>query len=417
MRLFWTVVLSAGLVSAEKVPTAKLIEMAKAPGLESPSTLEQTLRDTLGEDKIQKGAAAAGELGEFVFAVAAPSQPSLQINENAPLPAVKAGGLWIYQGKLRTGTSYKYTWIVDGKPFGGANNLPAFGPDSYARAGVPAGKLTGPLELESKVYAGMKANVWYYVPAQWDGTTALPVQIWNDGQQFTGARPTQWRVLETLDTLFAQKKIPLMASVFVQPGAGPAANQRSIEYDTMDDTYTRYLLEEILPEIGKHVKLRQDGYSRAMAGLSSGGICAFNAVFLKPGEFSRVLTWIAAYFAIQSTSAHPAGGAEYPILVRKEPKHNIRVWMQDGAEDLENRPGSLPMANIEMANSLKMQGYDYHFSFGVGTHSQAQGAAELPESLVWLWRDYDPAKTSQEYLQDPAEKDLPLWRVVTLNRK
>jgi len=412
MRLSWIIALTAGVLCAEKVPTAKLIEMAKSRD----ATLEQTLRDTLGEENIQKGTAAAGEFGQFVFAVAASSQPRLQINANPPLPTVKLGGLWIYQGELKTGTSYKYTWIVNGKPFGGANNLPAFGPDSYARAGVPQGKLTGPLELESKVYAGMKANVWYYVPAQWDGTTALPVQIWNDGQQFTGARPTQWRVIETLDSLFAQKKIPLMASVFVQPGAGPASNQRSVEYDTMDDTYTRYLLEEILPEVGKQVKLRQDGYSRAIAGLSSGGICSFNAAFLKPGEFSRVLTWIAAYFAIQSTSTHPAGGAEYPIIVRKEPKHNIRVWMQDGAEDLENRPGSLPMANIEMANSLKMQGYDYHFSFGVGTHSQAQGAAELPESLVWLWRGYDPAKTSQEYLQDPAEKDLPLWRVVTLNR-
>jgi len=413
MRLLWTIALTAGIVSAEKIPTARLIEMAKAPS----SALEQTLRDTLGEQNIQKGTAAAGELGDFVFAVAAASQPRLQINENAPLPAVKAGGLWIYQGKLPTGTSYRYKWIVDGKPFGGANDLPAYGPDSYARTGVSEGNLTGPIELESKIYTGMKANVWYYVPAQWDGQTPLPVQIWNDGQQFTGPRPTKWRVLETLDSLFAQKKIPLIASVFVQPGDGPASNQRSIEYDPMDDTYTRYLLEEVLPEISKHVKLRQDAYSRATTGLSSGGICAFNAAFRNPGEFSRALTWIAAYFAIQSTATHPVGGAEYPILVRKEAKHNIRVWMQDGADDLENRPGSLPMANIEMANSLKMQGYDYHFSFGVGTHSQAQGAAELPESLTWLWRDYDPGKTSQEYAPDPSEKDQPLWRVVTLNRK
>ena len=69
-----------------------------------------------------------------------------------------------------------------------------------------------------------------------------------------------------------------------------------------------------------------------------------------------------------------------------------------------------------MANSLKLKGYDYHFSFGFGDHNQGQGAAELPESLTWLWRDYDPAKITQEFVQDPAEKDLPLWRVVTLNR-
>jgi hypothetical protein len=52
-----------------------------------------------------------------------------------------------------------------------------------------------------------------------------------------------------------------------------------------------------------------------------------------------------------------------------------------------------------------------------GEHNDGHGAAELPEALAWLWRDYDPAKTSQEFLQEPAEKDQPVWRVVQLNRK
>jgi hypothetical protein len=63
------------------------------------------------------------------------------------------------------------------------------------------------------------------------------------------------------------------------------------------------------------------------------------------------------------------------------------------------------------------KGYDHHFSLGVGEHNSGHGAADLPEALTWLWRDYDPAKTSQEFLQEPAEKDQPVWRVVQLNRK
>ena len=51
-----------------------------------------------------------------------------------------------------------------------------------------------------------------------------------------------------------------------------------------------------------------------------------------------------------------------------------------------------------------------------GSHSGAHGAAELPASLIWLWRDYDPAKTSQEYQQDPDEKSRPYFRVLKLNR-
>jgi len=155
----------------------------------------------LGTDNIQKGTAAAGEMGDFVWAVAAEKGPSLQINNDAPIPAFKAGSLWVVQSRLNMGAAYKYTWLADGKPIGGANNLPAFGPDSYTKPGVPQGKLTGPIEVPSKIYPDVKANVWFYVPVQWDGVTPLAVQVWGDGQQFTGARPGQWRVLETLDNL------------------------------------------------------------------------------------------------------------------------------------------------------------------------------------------------------------------------
>ena len=45
----------------------------------------------------------------------------------------------------------------------------------------------------------------------------------------------------------------------------------------VSDRYPRFLMEEVLPEVEKTYRLRQDGYSRAIAGESSGGICAFNA--------------------------------------------------------------------------------------------------------------------------------------------
>ncbi len=69
-----------------------------------------------------------------------------------------------------------------------------------------------------------------------------------------------------------------------------------------------------------------------------------------------------------------------------------------------------------MANSLKLQKYDFHLSWGHGTHNRAGGHAELPEEMIWLWRNYDPAKTSQTYEMDPAEKDKPMFRVEIVNR-
>jgi enterochelin esterase-like enzyme len=413
MRTMLSLLTLASVCAAQKVSTQELLQMARTHA----AGLEQALRETLGDDNIQKGKAAAGEMGDFVWAVAAEKGPSLQINNDAPIAAFRAGSLWVVQSRLNTGTAYKYTWIADGKPIGGSNNLPAFEPDSYAKPDVPQGKLTGPIEVPSKIYPGVKANVWFYVPEQWDGVTPLAVQIWGDGQNFTGPRPDQWRVLETLDNLTAQKRIPLMVNIFVQPGTGPERNQRSIEYDTVSDTYLHRLLDEILPVVAKSVKMRTDGYSRAIQGLSSGGIMAFNAAFTRPEDFSRVLSWIGSYTALQRSSTHPEGGAEYPTMVRREAKRNLRVWLEDGSEDLDNGAGYWPAANIGMANALKFKGYDYHFSFGVGEHNNAQGAAELPEAMTWLWRDYDPAKTSQDYVQDPGEKNQPVWRVVQLNRK
>ncbi len=192
---------------------------------------------------------------------------------------------------------------------------------------------------------------------------------------------------------------------------------RAIEYDTVSDRYPRFLMEEVLPEVEKIYKLRPDGYSRAIAGESSGGICAFNAAWLMPDKFSRVHSAVGSFTSIQwRPQEKQEGGDIYPFKVRKEPKRNIRVWMSDGADDLENNHGSWPMQNIQMANSLKMREYDFAFRWSLGTHSTAHGNAELPEALSWLWRDYDPSKTSQNFVMDPAEKDKPYWRVAKLNR-
>jgi enterochelin esterase family protein len=383
MRTLSLILMAASLASAEKVTTEKLIQMAQ---LHAPD-LEQTIRDTFADpkdDKIAKGSAYAGEHGQFLFAIASDKQPYLQVNQTPPVPATRVGKLWVYLGPLKEGTSYHFIWIIDGKPFGGANDVASFTEESYAQPGVPQGKLSGP----------------------------------GDGQFYTATRADAYRLLDTFDNLFAEKRIPLMANVFVEPGTAPERNIRSIEYDTVSDKFGHYLLQEIFPEVEKHIPLRHDAYSRALVGESSGGICAFNAAYLMPGEFSRVLSWIGSFAALQTSDTQPTGGAAYPVIVRREQaKQNIRVWLQDGAEDQENpRAGSWPLANIALANSLKIKGYDYHFSFGVGTHSQRQGSAELPDSLVWLWRDYDPAKTSQEFTPEPEEKDKPLWRIVQMNR-
>ena len=378
------------------------------------ATLAAQTFDSLKPADIDAGTAFASDQGKFLFAIRMEREPRLFIDETPGPKLLKAAdGIWTAKATLETGTVHSFHYEVDGKKFGGRSDVPAFGPDSYERAGVPKGQLSQKMVHTSKIYPGLVSDYWTYAPAQYDAAKPAAVMVWQDGQ---GLISREGRSQIVFDNLTHDKKIPVMIHIFISPGKVGDKPWRSIEYDTMNDTYVRFLLEEILPEVGKKYNLRKDGYSRAIAGGSSGGICAFSAAWFKPEEFTRVLSRIGSFTSIQWKPGIIDGGNVYPNKVRKEAKRNIRVWLQDGWNDLENNHGSWPLQNIQMANSLKMGGYDFHLSFGRGTHNGAHGSAELPRELVWLWRDYDAAKTSQLFEQEAEEKAKPMFRVNIINR-
>src|SRR5215475_14492621 len=144
IRTIPALLIAATILHAEKVAASKLLEMARA----NDPALEQALRDTLTEDALKKGTAVIGEGPDFVWAVIAERQPVLRIDFGEPLTPRKVGGLWMYQGKLKTGTAHKAEWFVDSKSIGGANNIAAYPPESYPQPGVPEGKLTGPIAMD-----------------------------------------------------------------------------------------------------------------------------------------------------------------------------------------------------------------------------------------------------------------------------
>ncbi len=63
--------------------------------------------------------------------------------------------------------------------------------------------------------------------------------------------------LNVIDNLTAQKRIPVTVNVFISPGLVGDTTMRSIEYDTVNDKYTRFLRDEILAEVAKQYNIRQ----------------------------------------------------------------------------------------------------------------------------------------------------------------
>ena len=414
VRWLPTLVCALGCVSPLYSASAiELIRMSSKPNDE----FRAALIESMGEENIIKGTAFVGHGADFVFAVESSTAPTLYVDNEAvgKMRRVKGWPLWYSTTKLKTGTSHSFHYMVKDERLGGKNDVAAYPPDCYAEQQAPQGTLSEKLVLTSNIYGGMTCDYWIYVPAQYDPAHPAALMVWQDGHDHIH-RDGPARTLNVVDNLIHQKKIPVMIQVFASPGKIGDKSMRSVQYDTVDDTHARFLRDELLPEVDARYYVRKDAYSRAIAGVSSGGVCAFNVAWQQPDQFSRVLSIIGSYTSIQWRPGELDGGNICPFKVRKENIRNIRVWLQGGSEDLENSHGSWPLQNIQLANSLKLMGYDFHFSYGDGSHSPARGYAEMPESLSWLWRDYAPASTQQVYEMDPEERKKPLFRVKIYNR-
>ena len=422
--------------ATERSKVDRLLELAERQP--DSAAFRAELLAAMGEERIRQGTAVLGHGPDFVWAVESAQAPKLYVdNEFYADMQIASGNLWFHVGKLATGNAYTFHYRVGDTVMGGSLRLRAYTADSYAQPGVPKGELSEKMvHISKSIYPGMETNYWVYLPAQYDSATPAALMIWQDGHRLIGRNneeldpqlvdrdnspdcilcPSLVRVLEVADNLSHRQEIPVMVHLFIEPGSLNGQTMRSIEYDSVSDRYPRFLLEELLPEVYAKYNIRRDGYSHAIQGQSSGAVAAFNAGWHYPDQFSRIALQHSTFTAVAFRNQEPEAAHVYPTWVRLEERKNLRVWISHGTEDYENEWGSWPTQNLQMANSLKFRGYDFRYYLGGSDHYAAIWAAKLPEALVWLWRDYDPAKTSQVYEQDPAEKDQPFFRIKSLNR-
>ncbi|HZZ34193.1 MAG TPA: alpha/beta hydrolase-fold protein [Caulobacteraceae bacterium] len=256
-------------------------------------------------------------------------------------------------------------------------------PEAYVAEGVARGRVRShPAWAGSRIYAGTTRDLWIYTPAGFDPAGPAPaLMVFNDGGGYLD-RNGPVRAAAVFDTLAHAGDMGPTVGVFVMPGQNPDnPAQRSFEYDSVTDTYGRFLTDELLPfvegEIGS--ALTADPARRTICGISSGGICAFTAAWYRPDAFGRVMSHCGSFTAIR-------GGHNYPFLIRSTERKPIRVWMQSGAGDADILFGSWPQANKAVAASLAFAGYDHKFVFGEGAHNLRHGGALFADALRWLWR-------------------------------
>ncbi len=264
------------------------------------------------------------------------------------------------------------------------------GPDSHRQPGVPRGKVEQFVWRDSKVYPGTIRRYWIYVPAQYTADRPAALMVFQDGHAYVSEQG-DFRVPIVFDNLIHKGDMPVTIGLFVDPGHRkkqlppkpgwrPRPENRSVEYDTLSPDYGRFLLTEIIPQVQQRYRLREEPEAWAICGISSGGICAFTVAWHFPDRFRKVVSHVGSFVDIR-------GGHNYPPMIRKTPRKPIRVFLQDGERDLDNRFGNWPLANKQMAAALRFAGYDYKFVFGKGGHNGNHGGAIFPDTMRWLWRD------------------------------
>ena len=280
------------------------------------------------------------------------------------------------------------------------------GVDSLPQEGVPKGTVTNHTWEDSRIYPGTTHDYWVYVPAQYAETEPAAVMVFQDGQGYVGLEGPV-RAPTVFDNLIHKSEMPVTIGVFINPGRREQDwDQRSAQYVPLDDTYARFLLEEILPEVGKDYNLVENAQGRAICGMSDGGLAAFTAAWHRPDAFSKVVSHVGSYTRLR-------GGSEYPYLIRKtrdNPKP-IRVFIQGGMNDINLAEGNWTLANLNMASALMFARYDHRVEIGDGGHDTRHGGAIFPDTMRWLWRDYPGVNGAD----DPPSLDAVLgeWHVVT----
>ena len=260
----------------------------------------------------------------------------------------------------------------------------ALGADSRRDDSQPRGSLSARQCAPGSHYPGVAHDYTVYVAAQVAADRPAALMVFQDGARYLGP---EIDVPAVLDRLIAEGAVPPLVAVFVNPGAqGPGlpiyggSDNRSLEYDSLGDTYVRFLLEELLPEATAGLLVSADPAQRAIVGLSSGGACAFNAAWERPDAFGKVVSHCGSFVDIR-------GAHQLAPAVRRGPTKALKVFLQTGDHDLDIVFGDWLLANRTLASALAYRGIDHRLVIGRGGHSLRHGGAIFPDTLRWLWSE------------------------------
>lgn len=282
--------------------------------------------------------------------------------------------------------------------------------EALERLGVKKGEVLGPFFNESKQFPNTEHAFWIYVPANYTAKKPPCLTVSFDGINMAN----KWRLPIIFDNLIHDKIIPPTIGVFISPGVIVTRNtdsndkpNRSVEYDATGAGVAKLVLGEILPKVYSKYKYSLNSNDHLVMGNSSGGNAAFNLAWERPDFCKRVFSGVGSFTGLRS-------GHDFPVLIRKTHHEAMRVFVQDGTNDLNNFSGQWWWVNQHMASSLKWAGHQVTTAWGEDTHGYRHAASLMPEILTWLWEGYPQKikKTKEPKREVSFLKEEEEWNLV-----
>jgi enterochelin esterase family protein len=256
-------------------------------------------------------------------------------------------------------------------------------------------------------------KIFVYVPAAYKDGVKAPILVIHDGPGQLGL------VRNALDNLTISndpnRRLPAFIAIAIQNGGNDGKkSERGLEYDTMSDRLARFINEEVLPAVLNnpeikaaypHIAITDNPWGRAVMGCSSGGAAALTMGWFRPDLFRRLAAYSGTFVAQQDEDApeqhqFPFGAWEYHSgmkLIENSEKKPLRIFTHVSEKDLrsadpEETHHNWVMAGRRTAEALKAKGYHNRFVFSLGTGHCDHRVFEqtLADTLVWLWRGYQP---------------------------
>lgn len=377
--MFWTALV--GLLMHEQTLDLSALDTAIR---QDPKAAATMIRQRIKQDELNQGANPVDSDLKVLFAIQVPGEHKVSVlSDGKPLATLTTlgDGLYASIATLTDGDGFLAAYEVDGAIKRDRLPVEVYEPNPAVQTppGGRKGELRAMGEFKSAVYPGTTRQWYVYLPPNLDASKAYPLLIAQDAQW-----DREW-IANGLENCAQTGRIPATVGVFIEPGQNEPGKytNRSAEYDPLSPTYTKMLLDEILPKVEKIAPLSKDPAQRAITGMSSGGICSFNACWERPDQFGVAISFIGSFANIASGPTKREGGHNFPFLVRKTDKKPIRVFLQDGSNDLDNDHGNWWICNQQMASALKFKGYDVVWVPGKGFHSTKHARRVFDQALEW----------------------------------